>query len=54
MRCQVTPGIGMLQQEVDAVADEIGRRFMSRIEQENAVVKQLELGEALLCIAAAG
>src|SRR5262249_34688895 len=39
---------------MDAVADEIGRRFMASIEQENAVVKELELGEALFSIAAAG
>src|ERR1700745_416313 len=37
----------MLQQEMHAVADEIGRRFMAGIEQENAVVKELGLGEAL-------
>ncbi len=37
----------MPDQQIDAVADEIGRRLVAGIEQEDAVVQQLDLAQAL-------
>ena len=39
--------LGMADQQIDAVADQVGRRLVPGVEQEDAVVQQLELAEPL-------
>ena len=47
MASQVAHGGGMPDQKIDGVADEIGRRLVSGVEKENAIVDELELREPL-------
>ena len=35
----------MPDQKIDRIADEIGRRLVSGVEKENAIMDELELGE---------
>ena len=39
---KVVPGLGMPQQKIDAVADEVGRGLVAGIEQKDAIVNELE------------
>ncbi len=44
---QIAHGVGIADQEIDAIADEIGRGLVSGVENEDAVVQELELGQVL-------
>ena len=40
---QIAQRVGMAEQEIDAVADQVGRGLVAGVEQEDAVVQQLGL-----------
>src|SRR5580704_6643566 len=47
MRCQVTADIWIFHQQVNAVADQVGRGLVPCVEQENAVMQKFEFGKPL-------
>ena len=51
MLTQVAHGVGMADKEIDPVADGICRGLMAGIENEDAVVDQLELAQAIVRVA---
>src|SRR5262249_18599061 len=48
MLAQIAHRIGMTDQEIDAVADEIGRGLVAGIEQKDAIVQELGRAQPLL------
>ena len=45
---QVAHGVGIADQEIDAIADEIGRGLVPGVENEDAIVQELELAQVIL------
>ena len=53
MLAQIAHRVGMADEKIDRIADEIGRRLVPGIEEKDAVVQELELGKPLAWRAAA-
>ena len=49
MRAQVRECIGVADQQIDAIADEIRRGLVSGVQKKNAIVDEFELAEPLVC-----
>ena len=47
MLAQIAHRVGMADEQVDAIADQIGRRLVPGIEQKDAIVQELELAKPL-------
>ena len=49
MAPQIVHRLGTADEQIDGIADQIGRRLVPGIEQEDAIVNELELRELLAC-----
>ena len=49
---QLAHRVGMAEQQVDAVADQVGGGLVAGVEQEDAVVQQLQLRQPVVLVAA--